>query len=189
MFDINSAQAEFKKNLDTTVENCIEEMHSIRSGKASPAMVENIMVEAYGGSTKLKIKELATIATEGPTTILISPFDPTTTAEIERAILKSPLNLSPRVDNQLIHITIPPLSEEQRKVIMKVLSEKIEAKRSNVRGHRDEIRKKIKQAFEGKEITQDEKFRYEKEIDKITKETDEQIDQIKQKKEKEIMEV
>lgn len=182
-------EIEFKQNLEKTVESLKIEIAGVRCGRASPSLVENLIVETYSNEAKLKLLELSTITTEGPSGLLISPFDPATVKDIEKAILSSPLNLTPRVDGKNIHIAIPPLSEEQRRQLLKIISQKIEAAREQVRTIRDEARKKIKMAFENKEISEDQKFRTEKEIDKITQDANQQIEQMREKKEKEVMEI
>ncbi|OGK52369.1 hypothetical protein A2966_01730 [Candidatus Roizmanbacteria bacterium RIFCSPLOWO2_01_FULL_41_22] len=166
-----------------------EDLKSVRTGRANPSILENLVVEAYGGSTKLKLLEVATLLTEGPSMIVVSPFDPSTTNDVERAILKSPLGLSPQTQGTRILVRIPPLSQEQREKYLKLISQKVEEKKNNVRYHRDESRKKIKNRFELKQITEDDKFRQEKEIDQLTTQISDEIQTIKEKKEKEIMEV
>ncbi len=166
-----------------------EDLKSIRSGRANPALLENLIAEVYGGSTKLKLLELASIMTEGPSALTIVPFDPSTTSDIERAILKSPLGLTPQVQGSRITVRIPPLSQEQREKLLKVISQSIEEKKQMIRNYRDEARKKLKAQLEKKEITEDDKFRTEKEIDNITQEANTEIQSIRENKEKEIMEV
>lgn len=178
---------EFKKNLEKEVAYLKQEIILIRTGKASPALIENILVETYAGAAKLKLKELATITAEDSLTLLIVPFDPSTISDIEKAILKSSLHLTPKVEGKNIYIKFPLLSEEQRKNLLKLVSQKAELSRERIRIQRDEARKKIKNFFENKQISEDEKFRMEKEIDKITQEFNNQISEIKEKKEKEIM--
>lgn len=181
--------SQFKKQTEEIIKHLREEIALVRTGKASPSLVENLMVETYQGQAKLTLRELATITTEGPFGLLISPFDSTIIKDIEKAILKSPLNLTPVVDGKNIHLKIPPLSEEQRKNLLKLVSQKIEESRERIRSIRDEIRKKIKKSFENKEITEDEKYRIEKELDHLTQHQNQQINQIKDKKEKELMEI
>lgn len=188
MFD-PSLLSEFKQNLEKIIEALRIEITNIRTGRASSSLIENLLVETYGGQAKLKLSELSTITNEGPTGLLISPFDPSTIKDIEKAILSSPLNLTPRVDGKNIHITIPHLSEEQRKQLLKIISQKIEAIRKQVRTVRDEFRKKIKMALENKEISEDQRFRTEKQIDEITQQYNQQIEQMRGKKEKEVMEI
>lgn len=166
-----------------------EELKSIRTGRASPSFVENIVVEAYGGQSKLRLLELASITTEGPSALTISPFDPSTLHDIEKSILKSPLGISPIMQAGRILVKIPPLSEEQRIKLLKLINQIVEEKRNIMRNHRDNARKQVKNALSSKEITEDDKFRIEKEIDTITQERMQDIQGMKEKKEAEIMEV
>jgi ribosome recycling factor len=164
-------------------------LKSIRTGRANPVIVEQLVVDAYGGSTKLKLMEMATITTEGPAALIITPFDPSTVPDIEKAVLKSPLGLSPQPQGVRVIIRVPPLSEEQREKYVKLLNQKVEEKRNIIRTHRDDVRKKIKARFDEKVMTEDEKYRLEKEIDNITQNINSQLLEIKEAKEREIREV
>ncbi|MCS6956487.1 MAG: ribosome-recycling factor, partial [Patescibacteria group bacterium] len=104
---------EFKQKSQKIIDSLKEDLKSIRTGKANPSLVENLIIETYSGTTKLKLMELSTITTEGPTTLIVIPFDPSTIQDIEKAILKSPLGLSPSVQGTKIILKIPPLSTEQ----------------------------------------------------------------------------
>lgn len=179
----------FKTSLSSIILRLREDLKTIRTGRASPAMLENLMVETYQGQTKLKLMEMATITTDGPLLITIVPFDPSTMKDIEKAILKSPLGFSPQVQGTRIIVRIPPLSQEQREKFVRLLAQMIEEKKMVVRNQRDEIRKKIKAQFEQKLLTEDAKYRLEKEIDNITQKSSVEIQTIKENKEKEIMEV
>jgi len=179
----------FKQSCLKVIENLKEDLKSIRTGRANPALIENLIVETYGGQTKLRLLELASIMTEGPITLIIQPFDPSTIADIEKAILRSPLGLSPAVQGNRILIRIPTLSEEQREKMVKLIGQKIEEKKVNIRNLRDEERKKIKTDLEKKNITEDDKFRQEKEIDTITQGYMTDIQTVKENKEEEIREV
>lgn len=179
----------FKNKCQTVINLLKEELKNIRTGRANPSLVENLIVDAYNGSAKLKLMELATISTEGPTALSIVPFDPSTLPDIEKAILKSPLGLNPAVQGSKIILKIPPLSTEQREKFIKLVVEKIEEKKNQIRNLRDDIRKSIKSSYEAKQTTEDEKFRLEKEIDNITQQLMKEIEEIKEKKQNEIREV
>ncbi|OGK18513.1 hypothetical protein A2866_00880 [Candidatus Roizmanbacteria bacterium RIFCSPHIGHO2_01_FULL_39_8] len=166
-----------------------EDLKSIRTGKANPSLIENLVVEAYGGQSRLKLLELATLTVEGPSALGITPYDPSTISDIEKAILKSPLGISPAVQGNRILAKIPALSQEQREKFTKIVAQKIEEKKNQIRGARDEARRKIKSQFEAKEISEDEKFREEKDIDNLTKNYMEELQGIKESKEKEIREI
>ncbi len=183
--DINS----FKSSLQQTINVLKEELKTIRTGRANPAIIENLEVEAYGGSTKLRLKELSTITTDGASALVIVPFDPSTTVDIEKAILKSPLGLSPQTQGTRITIRVAAMSQEQRDKYSKLIGQMVEEKRNIVRGHRDEIRKKIKEGFDRKELTEDDKYRMEKDIDTLTQKANEDLAAVKASKEKEIQEI
>jgi len=179
----------FKNNLSLTITALKEELKSIRTGRANPAMIEDIIIEAYGGSTKLRLKELSTITTDGASALLIAPFDPSTIIDIEKGILKSPLGITPQTQGTRITIRIPPMSQEQREKYIKLVGQMIEEKRSIVRNHRDNVRKRVRDEFEKKTLTEDDKYRLEKEIDTLTQKTNEDIASIKTAKDSEIQQV
>ena len=166
-----------------------EDLKTIRTGKSNPSLLENLLVETYGGQTKLKLMELATIVTEGPIALSVTPFDPSTLPDIEKAILKSSLGISPAIQGTRIIAKIPPLSQEQREKFVKLINQKAEERKNILRSYRDEARKKIKQQSESKEISEDTKFRLEKEIDTESQTLMEQLQKIREAKEKEIMEI
>jgi len=179
----------FTQQATKTILSLKEDLKSIRTGRASPSLVENLSVETYGGQTKLRLLELATIMTEGASSISITPYDPSVIQDIEKAILKSPLGLTPSSQGTRIVIRIPSLNTEQREKYIKVVAEKIEEKKITIRNHRDDSRRTMKNAFEKKEMSEDEKYRLEKEIDTQSTKLMEEINVIKENKEKEIMEV
>lgn len=179
----------FKQQTDKVILSLREDLKAIRTGRANPALVENLVVEAYAGQSKLRLFELATITAEGPAALVIVPFDLSIVSDIEKAILKSPLGISPQTQGNRIIVRLPSLSSEQREKLAKLLSQKIEEKKVVIRGFRDEARKKIKSAMEAKDISEDEKFRLEKEVDNLTQKYMEEIQTIKENKEKEIIEI
>ena len=179
----------FKEQSEKTLIYLKEDLKSIRTGKSNPALLENLIVETYGGQTKLRLLELATIVGEGPSALSVTPYDPSTLADIEKSILKSALGISPAVQGSRIIARIPDLSQEQREKYSKLVGQKAEEKKNVIRGYRDEARKKIKQLFEAKEIREDEKFKLEKDIDAASQTKMDELLQIRDKKEKEIMEI
>lgn len=181
--------ANFSQEASQAINNLKENIKSLRTGRASPSLAENLIVEAYGGQTKLKLMELSTITTEGPQALSIIPFDPSVLADIEKAVLKSPLGISPIVQGNRLLLRFPPLSQEQREKILKLVNQVVEEKKQTIRGFRDEARKTIKTGFEKKEITEDKKFRLEKEIDNLTQKYMEEIETIKKNKSREVMEI
>ncbi len=180
---------EFKQNYQKAINSLREELKSIRTGRASPSLVENIEVVTYGGTARLKLLELATITTDGPAALSIVPYDASVTQDIERAILTTPLGLTPAVQGSNIIIKIPALNEEQREKFIKLVATIVEEKKVQIRSARDDVRRTLKTSLEKKEISEDEKFRVEKEIDILSQKAMEEIQLIRDKKEKEIMEV
>lgn len=186
---MNPIVDQFRQAARKAIDFLKEDLKSIRTGKANPSLVENLIVETYGGSAKLKLMEVATIISDGPAALSITPFDPSTTVDIEKAILKTPTGLSPAVQGNRIMVRIPPLSQEQREKYVKLVNQKTEERRNMLRNFRDEGRKKVKNQLEAKEISEDQKFRIEKELDTASTELMDEIQTIKDKKEKEIMEL
>jgi len=184
---MNPIVQQYKQHTDKTIESFKQELKSIRTGRATPALVETLPVEVYNGTMTMRLLELAALTTEGPTTIVIVPFDPSTTEDIERAIQKSTLGLSPSTQGTRILIQVPPLSQEQREKFTKLIGQMSEEKRVQIRGKRDEAKRHIKQGLDAKELTEDDKFRLEKELDEITHKSNESVQTIREVKEKEIM--
>jgi len=180
-------ESDFIKKADLIVEKLKENLKSIRTSLVSPALVENITIETYGGQTKLKLLELAAITNAGPQTLVIAPFDPSTIKDIEKALISSNLGTSPTVQNNQIFLKFPPLSQEQREKLAKIVNQIVEESRKKIRALRDDFRRLIKAYFEKKEITEDEKFRKEKELDIETQKINEIIEAIKNKKINEVM--
>ena len=183
------ATAFFSQQSQKTIDQLQEDLRSMRSGRASPGLVEGLQVKTYGGETTLKLMELATITTDGPSALVINPFDPSTVVDIEKALLTSALGFSPQTQGQTITVRIPPLSQEQREKILKVIGQKIEERKVQIRNHRDDARKKLRSLLDAKEITEDDKFRGEKDIDAKSQKFMEYIQELKEKKEQEILEV
>ncbi|OGK10392.1 hypothetical protein A2767_02515 [Candidatus Roizmanbacteria bacterium RIFCSPHIGHO2_01_FULL_35_10] len=181
--------SEFKQQSEKALSFLKEDFKSIRTGKSNPAILESLTVETYGGQSKLKLLELATIMTEGASALSVTPFDPATISDIEKAILKSSLGLSAALQGNRLLVKIPALSQEQREKFVKLVNQKNEEKRNTVRNFRDDARKKVKQMFEAKDISEDEKFKLEKDIDAESQKQMDQLQKIRENKEKEIMEI
>lgn len=186
---MDPATESLKHDANQTLERLREELKTIRTGKANPSLMENLVVETYGGQSKLKLQELATLGSEGANFIVITPFDPSTSGDIEKAILKSPLGFTPAVQGNRIVIKIPPLTEEQRTKFVKLANQMVEEKRGVIRNLRDNARKNVKARLEKKELTEDDKYRIEKEIDTITQKVTDAMLELRQHKEADIMQV
>lgn len=178
---IDSYQNEF----DKIIEFLKREISGLRTSRASPTLVENLVVEAYGA--KMTLKQLAGISVLEGKTIVIQPWDKNNLKHIERAFQISNLGLVPTIDGEIIKISIPPLTEDKRKELVKILHQKAESARIGVRGVRDKIREEIFKKEKEKEISEDEKYRLFKKLDKKTEEIGNQIKELVEKKEKEIM--
>ncbi|HEY3841507.1 MAG TPA: ribosome recycling factor [Bryobacteraceae bacterium] len=142
------------------------EFSAVRTGKASPALVENIDVEAYGSA--MKLKQLALITTPEPRLLVIQPFDASTTKDIERAIKESKIGINPAVDGKIIRLPIPALSEERRRDLVKGIKQMAEEARVRVRSSRREGLDSLKKAEKEGKINEDNLASYEKEIQKLT---------------------
>jgi len=180
---LDSYQKEFEK----IIEFLKKEIFSLRGSRVNSSLVENILVEVYG--TKMPIKQLATIFIEGQKTIVIEPWDKNNLKHIERALFESSLGITPIVDGTIIRISFPPLNEEKRKEIIKILNQKAETTRIALRSLRDKIKEEIFAKEKKKEITEDEKYRLIKELDKKIDEFNKEVKELVEKKEKEIMEI
>jgi len=178
----------FKSNAEKHIINLREELKGIRTGRAHTGMIESMTIEAYGG-TKMKLIELSSITTESTDALIITPFDPSTIPDIEKGILSSPIGLNPQTQGNRIIVRVPPLSEEQRIKYVKIVSQLVEEAKNQVRYERDTIRKKIKNREDSKEMTEDDRYRLEKEVDELTGKLNSELQSIKEHKEQEIMEV
>lgn len=176
----------FKNDLLKIEELLKIEISSLRIGRASPALVENILVDCYG--SKSPIKQLASISVPEPRTLIIEPWDKKIIPDLEKAILISNLGLSPIVDKNLIRINIPALTEERRMAILKILNSKLEEVKIKFRSSRDRAIKEAGELFDDKKITEDERFKIKEEIQKIMNLMNENLEKLLKLKEKEIKE-
>ncbi len=174
-----------KTNFDKAVDFVKSDIASLRTGRAVPSLVEKVPVESYG--TVSDLMHLASITAPEPQTIIIKPWDPGVVKDIEKALSKSDIRVSPVVDGQVIRLNFPSLTEETRKELVKVLHKKLEEGRISLRGVREKIREEIMSAEKDKTISEDEKFQALKELDELTKDYNDKIKVLGDKKETEIM--
>jgi len=174
-------------DMEKSVEHMVQEFASVRTGKASPALVDNIEVEAYG--TLMKLKQLALISTPEPRLLVIQPFDAATTKDIERGIKESRLGINPVVDGKIIRIPIPELSEERRRDLAKSIKQMAEEARVRVRANRRDGMESVKKLKTASEITEDTQRDLEKEIQDLTNKFVVSIDKHVESKEADIMRV
>ena len=180
---LKNADSKMKKTIDVL----ISELAAIRTGRASPALVEHIKVDYHGVITPLI--QLASISTPEPRTIAIHPWDRSMINNIDKAILKSDLGLNPINDGTIIRITIPTLTEERRKDLVKIVHTRLEESRVIIRNIRREVQDEFKTAEKNKEISQDQHIRASDQLQKLTDSYIETINKIGKDKEKEIFEV
>ena len=164
-----------------------EDLSGIRTGRASPALVERLQVEYYGAPTPLV--QLATISVPEPRALLIRPFDATSLRAIERGILASDLGLTPNNDGKVIRLNLPPLTEERRRELVKRVHNRLEESRVAVRNIRRDLMKDLREFEKEKMISEDDLKKAEEELQKLTDRFVQQVDAVGQHKEKEIMEV
>lgn len=177
---------ETTEKMEKTLSVLAHELSRVRTGRASVALVEGIRIDYYG--TMTPIPQMATVAVPESRMLTISPWDSSMISAIEKAILKSDLGLTPSNDGKMIRISIPPLSEQRRKDLVKVVSKICEEQKVSVRNVRREANESLKNLKKDGEISEDEAFRGQEKIQKITDDHIKKIDEICAKKEKEILE-
>ena len=176
-----------RERMGKTVEATRAELARIRSGRASTALVDNVRVDYYGAETPLN--QLASIAVPEPRLLVITPWDKTQIDNIEKALLKADLGLTPNSDGNLIRIPIPPLNEERRKELVKRVKRVAEEGKVALRNIRRDANEATKKAEKSGDVSEDDAHRDKEEIQKITSEFSEKIDELAAKKEAEVMEV
>jgi ribosome recycling factor len=184
---ISDILKETRERMYHSVQSLQQDLAVIRTGRASPALVERLSVEYYGQPTPLI--QLASISVPEPRQLLIKPFDPGSLKEIEKAIQTSDLGLTPGNDGKLIRLTLPQLTEERRKDLVKVVHARVEEAHVAVRNIRRDAMKDIREFKEEKLIGEDDEKRGEDELQKLTDEVIRQLDAIGAAKEKDVMEV
>ena len=173
--------------MEKSFEYITHEFAAVRTGKASPAIVENLDVEAYGSS--MKLKQLAMITTPEPRLIVIQPFDVSTTKDIEKAIKESKVGINPVTDGKLIRLPIPPLTEERRRDLVKGVKQMAEEARVRIRSSRRDAMDAMKKASKDGGVAEDAAESYEKEIQKLTDTFVKKVDDATVAKETDIMKV
>ncbi len=185
---IDDILLECEEKMQKTEEHVIIEFNGVRTGKASPALIENITAEVYGGS-HMRIRELAGITTPEPRQLLVQPWDLSTVQAIEKAIQKANIGLNPSVQGKMLRIMIPELSTEQREKFVKALRHMAETGRVAIRHVRREAIEHLKREQKAGTITEDELKDNEKEVQTLTDKFTKKIDDHLHHKEKEVMTV
>lgn len=176
-----------KADMEKVISYLKKEYDRVRTGRASPALLDGIKVDYYG--TPMPLNQVANISVPEPRLITIQPWDKGIMGEIEKAIQRSDLGLTPMNDGKVIRIAIPPLTEERRKELVKLVKKIAEERKVDLRNHRREANETLKELKKDKVITEDELFRYQEEVQKITDSYVEKVELLMEQKEKEILEI
>lgn len=184
---IKGLMAETRQRMDKTIEDLTRELATVRTGRASIHLLDNIRVDYYGTMTPLN--QLATLHAPDPSMITVQPWDVSQIQSIEKAILASDLGVNPSNDGRLIRIPIPPLTEERRQSLARHVGKTAEDHRTAIRNIRRDSNDRLKKAAKDKEISEDEEYRALGEVQQLTDEYIGKIDKLAAQKEKEILEV
>lgn len=180
---LNENRPQFQKVAD----HLKEELAALRTGRAHPALVEKVMVDAYGSPTPLR--GVASLTIPDAKTIAIEPWDANLVKSVEKALSDAQLGMNPTVQGKVIRLVMPAMTEERRKELVKVIKEKAEEARQAVRSVREKVREKVGEMEKSRQITEDDRFKAQDELDKMTKDFSATIEKMVAEKEKEIMTV
>lgn len=184
---IDDLHSEMKANMEKSVEALRRDLRRIRTGRASLALLDGLMVDYYGVATP--INQLATLSIPEARQILIQPWDSKAVPDIEKAILKSELGLTPSNDGKIVRIVLPPLTAERRKELVKVVKKMAEEYKVQVRNHRRDANEMLKDMKKEKEISEDDMHKGQEVVQKSTDDFIAKVDKILGEKEAEIMEI
>ena len=178
-------------NVEERMQQAVQALRSdlltIRTGRSSPALVEKLRVEAYG--SQMPLNQMATIAVPEPRLLVIRPWDPSTIGDIERAIHKSDLGLTPNNDGKVIRLAIPPLTDERRQDLAKMVGRRVEEARVEIRNIRREGLRELEEMEKQGDISEDDFYRAKDDLQEVTDEYNEKADTLGEQKQAEIMEV
>lgn len=180
---LNQAETKMKK----AVEALHHHLGSVRTGRASPALVEHLHVEAYG--SEMPLNQLANISAPEARSLLIQPWDKSTMKAIEKAIQASDLGLNPNNDGQVIRLSIPQLTEQRRKDLVKVVKKEVEEQKVSLRNVRRDAQTELKKLESDKQISEDELKRAQEKLEQLMSQYTKELDQVGQAKEQEVLEV
>lgn len=184
---VNQVKTQAQEKMEKAIQVLKKDLLTLRAGRANPAILDKVLVEYYG--SEMPINQMANISTPDPRTLLIQPWDKSALGEIERAILKSELGLTPNNDGNVIRITIPPLTEQRRSELVKVARKMGEETKVAIRNIRRDANDELKKMEKNGEIPEDMSRRGQDEIQKLTDRFIKEADQVISAKEKEIMEI
>ena len=175
-----------EERMEKAVKVFADELRGLRTGRATPALVDSLRVEYYGSPTPLK--QMAQISTPDPQSIVVRPFDPSVLKDIEKAIRSSDLGMSPNNDGKMIRLTVPPMSGEQRQKMVTRIKKSAEDAKVSCRNVRRDANKAFDAAEKGKEMTEDERDKGKEEVQTLLKRYEDKITELADKKSKEILE-
>lgn len=184
---IDETLADADDRMAKSIDSLGRDLNTVRTGRASPTLLDRIVVDYFGTPTPLN--QLAGISTPEPTMLLIQPWDKTTIPDIERAIMKSDIGVTPSNDGTVIRIAIPPLSEERRKELVKVVHGHIENAKVACRNIRRDAMHQVREMMTEKMISEDDERRAEHQLDELTRKHTDEADTVGSAKEAELMEV
>lgn len=176
---------QFRSEFESVIEFLKGDFAGLRTGRANAAMVEDLPVEAYGGT--MAVKGVASVLVPDAKTIMIEPWDKALTKDIEKAIRQAPIGVNPVVDGTRVRITIPPLTEESRRELVKIVGKKAEEAHIALRGVRESAKDEIGRMEKEKEISEDERFRLQEALEGVVKLWNDRVRELSAEKEKEIM--
>ncbi len=176
---------EVKQRMEDALDAIRREFATVRTGKATPALLDTVRVEAYG--SRMPVNQVATVSTPDASLIVVQPFDKSLIGDIEKAIMSADLGFNPQNDGNVIRVPIPPLNEERRREYVKVLHKMAEEGRVSIRHARRLVRDEIHQLVRDHELGEDEGRRREEQVEKLTQEYTEKIDELLKHKEEEVM--
>lgn len=186
MIDYKEIIKKIRPELDKVVSFLERELSKIRTGRASSSLVEDIVVDCFG--QKMPLKQLAAISSPGSKQIVVQPWDKSYVESIEKAISNSTLGINPIVDQDLIRINLPPVTEDYRKTLLRLISEKQEEAKKTIRHWRGEAWEEIQEKTKEGEIREDDKFRAKDELQELVDEYGKRVDELGEAKKKEITE-
>ncbi|MBM3189593.1 MAG: ribosome recycling factor [Chloroflexi bacterium] len=184
---IDDVLFDVEERMEKTVEALRSDLLAVRTGRASPALLDRVRVEAYG--SVMPLNQVATVSVPEARLLVIRPFDVSTVGAIERAILKSDLGLTPNNDGKIIRLSIPPLTNERRRDLARMVGRRVEEARVAIRNLRRDGMKELADLEKNKEISEDEHFKAREDLQKLTDDYIAKVDKVGEAKEAEIMEV
>ncbi len=178
---------EYEERMEKSVAAFRSDLMTIRTGRAAPALLDNVMVDAY--SSTMPLNQMATVSAPEPRMLMIRPWDTSVIGAIEKAILKSDLGLTPNNDGRVIRLSIPALTDERRRDLARMVNKRLEECRVSIRNLRRDARKELDDLKKGKELTEDDFRVAEEDLQKLTDKYIAQSDELGEQKQAEIMEV